>query len=97
MMFLLRSIFWLAVVGAFVPRDFAGVTEHVPLPDFAAAPPSFSSVDDFCGQWPLVCLAGAEAGRLSMAAAETAAAQIETWLDERPARESAAASNSPAS
>jgi hypothetical protein len=72
--FLLQSMFWMAVVGAFLPRDVAA--EQDAATDFQA------SAARLCIDRPEVCTVGVEAAKLAVDLGEVAVSAARDALDE---------------
>jgi len=95
MSFLFKSIFWLLVVGAFIPRDFQAHAATAPASLPGALTPSGAaasapeaplidagaSVDRFCEGRREVCAAGEEAAVVARAAGRFAAARAARSLE----------------
>ena len=64
MWFVIRAAFWLAVVGAFLPRDMQAETDMLGEAQLAA----LADADAFCADQPDLCAAGEQAAILGAAA-----------------------------
>jgi hypothetical protein len=64
MWFVIRAAFWLAVVGAFMPRDVHAEPDMLAETRVAA----LADAEEFCADQPDVCAAGEQAAILGAAA-----------------------------
>lgn len=87
MMFLLRAAFWLAIVSAFVPRDFAGEAMDLPFELAETQIDAGAQVGEWCEDQEAICEAGEEALRLGGFLADVAVDRIEAAIEDHQERD----------
>lgn len=81
--FVLRAVFWVAIVAAFAPASIFS-TETVTAPDeLTELIEQGQRLQRVCSDLPALCDLADEAGGLAAIAANESLSRVENWIEER--------------